>query len=111
MFGKKSKNSSAEAGSAIPKAKAQSPRDILTDKLDQLTPGQQIIFHLPEMYGPEIIIVEAKKDYQGKGHRYGVIASTPVDGKPGPKRNTIWETGKPKAIADWLVVRNAQQLV
>jgi hypothetical protein len=92
MFGKKSK----EAGAGKPKK----PRDILTDEIDQLAPGQQMMFRLQEIYGPEIIIIDAKKDYQGKGHRYAVIASPPVDGKPGPIRNTMWETSKAKAIAD-----------
>ena len=101
MFGKKSK----EAGAAKPKK----PRDILTDEIDQLAPGQQMMFRLPELYGPEIIIIDARKDYQGKGHRYAVIASPPVDGKPGPIRNTMWATSKPKAVADWLIVRSAQK--
>lgn len=91
------------------KAKPKSPRDILMEKIDQLTPGQLLMFRLPEMYGPELILVEARKDFTGKGHRFAVIGSPPVDGKPGPTRNTIWETSKVKAIADWLVVRSAQE--
>jgi len=106
MFGKKAKDSVAEGGAGKP----QSPRDLLIDKFEQLTPGQEIAFHLPEMYGPEIIVVAANKDYPGKGHRYAVQSANPVDGRPGAKRNTIWEASKTRPIADWLVLRNAEQL-
>ncbi len=101
MFGKKA----AGAGSAKPRK----PRDVLTGEIDQLTPGQELLFRLPEMYGPEIIIVEVKKDYQGKGPRFSVIGARPVDGKPGPVRNTIFQLSKAKAIADWLILRSAQK--
>ncbi len=104
MFGKKSKDDAAGA------QKPRKPRDILTEQIDQLAPGQQMMFRLNEMYGPDIIIVEAKKDYQGKGPRYSVIGSPPVDGKPGPIRNTIWEPSKAKPIVDWLIMRSAQQI-
>jgi hypothetical protein len=105
MFGKKAKDDAAGAGSAKPKK----PRDALTDEIDQLTPGQQLLFRLPEIYGPEIIIIDAIKDYQGKGPRFSMIASPPVDGKPGPTRNTMWQSSKAKAIADWLIMRSAQK--
>jgi len=100
MFGKKT--------GAEEKGKPQSPLAILIEKIDQLAPGQQLMYRLAEMYGPEIIIVEAKKDYAGKGPKFAVIGAPPVDGKPGPKRNTIWEAGKAKAVASWLLGRDAQ---
>jgi hypothetical protein len=88
--------------------KEKSPLDILAGKIDPLGPGQQLMYTLDKMYGEEIIIVEVKKDYAGKGPKYSVIASPPVDGKPGPKRHTIWETSKAKAIAKWLLGRDAK---
>jgi hypothetical protein len=88
------------------KEKPKNPIAALTEQIDQMGPGQQLMFRLAEMYGPEIIIVEVKKDYAGKGHKYAVIGSPPVNGKPGPTRNTIWETSKAKAIAAWLVGRS-----
>jgi hypothetical protein len=91
------------------KEKPKSPRDLFMEKIEPLAPGQALVFRLPEMYGTDLIQVEAKPDYTGKGHRFAVFASPPVDGKPGPTRNTIWETSKTKAIADWLVMRSAQQ--
>jgi hypothetical protein len=100
MFGKKTGTEE--------KGKPQSPLAILIEKIDRLAPGQQLMYRLAEMYGPEIIIVEAKKDYAGKGPKFAVIGSPPVNGKPGPSRNTIWETGKAKAIAVWLQGRDAQ---
>ncbi len=105
MFGKKSKDDASGPGSAKPKK----PRDVLTEEIDRLAPGQQLLFRLPEMYGPEIIIVEVKKDFEGKGPRFSVIGSPPVDGKPGPIRNTIFQLSKAKAIADWLIMRSAQK--
>jgi hypothetical protein len=97
VFGKKSDS-----------PKKKSPLDALIEAIDQLGPGQQLLYKLGEMYGPEIIIVEVKKDFNGKGHKYSVIGSPPVNGKPGPQRNTIWETGKAKAIASWLLLRVAE---
>jgi hypothetical protein len=97
MFGKKSD---------APKAK--SPLDALIETIDQLGSGQQLMYKLSEMYGPEIIIVEAKKDFNGKGHKYAVLGSPPVNGKPGPQRNTIGEPSKPKAISAWLLGRDAK---
>ena len=97
MFGKKSD---------APKTK--SPLNALIETIDQLGPGQQLMYKLAEMYGPEIIIVEVKKDFNGKGHKYAVLGSPPVNGRPGPQRNTIWETSKPKAIAAWLLGRDSK---
>jgi hypothetical protein len=99
MFGKKSEST-----------KAKSPLHALIEAVEQLAPGQQLMYKLAEMYGPEIIIVEAKKDFDGKGHKYAVIGSPPVNGKPGPQRNTIWETSKAKAIAAWLLGRDSRPL-
>lgn len=95
MFGSKSKE------------KGKSPKDELIENLEQLTPGQEALFHLGEVYGPEIIIVRANADYPGRGHRYAVIGSPPVDGRPGPTRNTIWEANKAKPVAEWLLMRAA----
>jgi hypothetical protein len=88
--------------------KEKSPLDILIDQFDQMGPGQRLMYTLAPMYGPEIIIVEANKDADGKQAKFAVVASPPVDGKPGPARHTIWETNKAKAIAKWLLGRNAK---
>ncbi len=87
--------------------KPKNPVVALVEQLDKLAPGQQLLFRLAEMYGPEIIIVEVKKDYAGKGPKFAVVGSPPVNGKPGPSRHTIWETGKAKAVAKWLVGRDS----
>ncbi len=89
------------------KEKAKNPVVALIEQIDRLGPGQQLTFRLAEMYGPEIILVEVKQDYAGKGPKFSVVGSPPVDGKPGPNRHTIWETGNAKAVAKWLVGRDA----
>ncbi len=89
------------------KEKAKNPVAALIEQIDQLGPGQQLMFRLAEMYGPEIILVEVKKDYAGKGPKFSVIGAPPVDGRPGAARHTIWETGHAKAIAKWLVGRES----
>jgi len=103
MFGKKT--------GADVKEQKQSPRAALIDKIDQLAPGQQLMYRLAEMYGPEIIVVEVKEEFAGKGPKFSVLGVPPVDGKPGPKRNTIWETSKAKAVAIWLLGRDAKPYV
>jgi len=89
-------------------ARKESPQAALIEQIEKLAPGQELMFRLAEMYGPEIIMVGVRKDYAGKGPKYAVVGSPPVDGKPGPARNTIWETGNPKAIASWLLGRDAK---
>jgi hypothetical protein len=116
MFGNKAKMKGGAGSDGMPadaqkaKEKLKTPKDLLIEKLEQIAPGTEIAFRLPEMYGPEIIVVAGNKDYPAKGHRFAVLGATPVDGKPGPKRNTIWEVSKPKPIADWLLMRSATDL-
>ncbi len=85
----------------------KNPLAALIAQIEQLGPGQHLLFRLAEMYGPEIILVEVKKDYAGKGPKFSVIGSPPVDGKPGPSRHTIWETSNAKAVAKWLIGRDS----
>jgi hypothetical protein len=89
------------------KEKAKNPVGALIEQIDKLGQGQQLMFRLAEMYGPEIIIIEVKKDYAGKGPKFSVIGAPPVDGRPGAARHTIWETGHAKAVAKWLVGRES----
>lgn len=113
MFGKKLLKGSgtSEVGVTAPKAKPKSPRDALTDKIAELAPGQEITFRLPPIYGSELIVVEANKDYPVKGHRFAVASADLVDGKPGQNRKHIWESDKPKPIADWIIIRNGEHIV
>jgi hypothetical protein len=116
MFGNKAKMKGGAGSDGVPvggektKQKPKSPKELLIERLEQIAPGTEIAFHLPEMYGPEIIVVAGNKDYPAKGHRFAVLSAAPVDGKPGPKRNTIWEVNKSKAVADWLAMRSATEL-
>ncbi len=109
MFGKKAKGAgTAEPQAAARKAKPQSVRDTFTEKIDQLTPGQEVAFRLPPIYGSELIVVEANKDYPAKGHRYSLASADPVDGKPGQNRKHLWETDKPRTLAAWIVDRSGE---
>jgi hypothetical protein len=116
MFGSKAKMKGGAGSDGVPvgavkaTGKPKSPKELLIEKLENIAPGTEIAFHLPEMYGPEIIVIAGNKDYPAKGHRFAVQGAAPVDGKPGPKRNTIWEVNKAKAIADWLMLRSATEL-
>lgn len=111
MFGKKFLKGGGSTEHGDTKAKPKSPRDVMSEAISQLAPGRETAYRLPAMYGPDIIVVEANKDYPGKGHRYSVLSADPVDGKPGPKRRHIWESDKPKAIADWIVARSGELVI
>jgi hypothetical protein len=117
MFGNKMKMKGGGGSDGVPaeagkkaKEKPKSPKEQLIEKLEKVAPGTEIAFRLPEMYGPEIIVVAGLKEYPAKGHRYAVLGAKPVDGKPGPQRNTIWEVNKSKPIAEWLAMRSATEL-
>jgi len=114
MFGNKMKLKGGVSPSAVgagkPQAKPKSPREQMLEALEGLAPGTEMSFRLAEMYGPEIIVVAAGKEYPANGHRFAVLGAPPVDGKPGPRRNTIWEANKVKPVADWLLLRSAIRL-
>jgi hypothetical protein len=113
MFGKRllKGGGSSEVGATNLKAKPKSPRDALAEKIAQLAPGQTMAFRLPPMYGPEIIVVDANKDYPGKGRKYAVATAEPVDGKPGRIIGHIWDSDNPKPVAAWIVLRSGEQIV
>jgi hypothetical protein len=113
MFGKKKLKAfgTAEGAPVTVKAKPQSPRDVLIDRLEHLAPGQEIGFRLPPMYGPDLIVVEAEKDYPAKGHRYAVASTDPVDGKPGPNRRYIWRSNKSKPVVAWIMIRSGEMIL
>jgi hypothetical protein len=125
MFGRKQKNRTddtgagektalsvdakpAEAKAETPKEKKSSPRDVLIKKIEQLSSGERICYQLPAMYGGDVVIIELNQGYPAKGRKYAVVSADLVDGKPGEKRRTLWDTDKPKVIADWILEKNAQ---
>jgi hypothetical protein len=114
MFGKKANNAvgGAEAGKKAEMKKEQklSPHDALLKEIEQITNGQRIDFQLPALYGGDVIIIALNPDYPKKGRKYAVINTDLVDGKPGDKKRTLWETDKPKTIVNWLLEKGAQKI-
>jgi hypothetical protein len=93
------------------KEKEKSPRDLLIEKIEQMTPGQEYWYRLSPMYGKDIIVVFANKNYPGKRiSRFAVQGADEVNGKPGPHRRTYWESNKAKPIALWLIGRTAEPI-
>lgn len=109
MFGRKLMKGGGSSGVGA-RARPKSPRDVLIERIEQVTPGQEVAFRLPPIYGSDIIVVEANKDYPGKGHKFAVASADPVEGKPGPNRRHIWEADKAKPIADWILARNGEPI-
>jgi hypothetical protein len=105
MLGRKSNK---ETGTS--NQKKLSPRDVLIQKVEQIADGQQLLFQMPELYGGDIIIIELTPGYPSKGKKYSVVSTDPVGGKPGDKRRTLWDTDKPKVIADWILEKNGRQI-
>jgi hypothetical protein len=109
MFGKKNQNAGGIAEAGKPKEKPMSPRDALIDKLTLMAPGQEIVFRLAPMYGPELVVVEVGKDSHDRP-RYAVATAEASNGKPGQKRNHVWDSGNAKSIAAWIITRDGKEL-
>lgn len=91
------------------------PREILrnkvTEEVNQLTPGQVIIYKLPEFYHSgfaAFLIFELNPSYPGKGKKYLMSTDHIADGKPAGKKNLVGDTNSPGQIADWITTREGE---
>ncbi len=104
MFGKKKEV----------KVKETSHRDLLLDRIasevEQLTQGQSLIYKLPEFYWSgfaAFLVAEPNPTYPQKGKKFTMHTDRIVDGKPAGNKGTIWQSDKPREIAQWMADRDA----
>lgn len=105
MFWRK-KPSEQKTTEAKPKAKKESPVDIIIKQIEQLVLGQSLSYRLPEVYGGDLAILQLNPDYPEKGRKYTMFSEKLVDGKPCGKRTVLWYSNDPRGIARWICDRS-----
>ncbi len=105
MFGKKKE----------PKVKKLSPKQILMNRIvgevEQLAPGQSLIYKLPEFYWSAFagfLIVELNPSHPEKGRKYILSRDKIADGKPAGEKIRVCDTNNPREYADWVADRNGE---
>lgn len=107
---KKSDTSSAqlkpsEAKVEVKKPKKLSPKEILINQIEQLASDQIICYKLGETYGGDLVITELSTSYPEKGQKYIISLDKVVDGKPAGNKRRLWQSNKPRDIANWIYAR------
>ncbi len=104
MFGKKKTKE---------KPKEVTHREQLTARIasevEQLTPGQSLIYKLPEFYHDgfaAFLIAEPNPTYPQKGKKYCIFTDRIADGKPAGKRASMGQQDKSRGIAEWIADRD-----
>ena len=91
-----------------PKAKKLSPKEIMSNQIEQLSPGQTLSYRLPETYGGGLVIVELNPQYPKKGRKYVLSTEKLVDGKPAGERCHFLDYDKPKDLSNWVLERQGK---
>lgn len=102
------KEGGQEAKAEVPKPqkpKKLSPKEIVINQIEQLSPGQRLSYRLHETFGGGLGIIELNPNYPTKGKKYILSTDKIVDAKPAGKIQLVWDYNKPKDLADWIVER------
>lgn len=93
------------------KVRKLSPKDIATQQVATLEPGEEVVFKLGEMYVKPFVAIVRNVDYPAQGKQFTVFQdSKDPDGKPAGKRGKFWDTNKAAEIADWIVSREGERV-
>jgi len=111
MFWKKDKGSSASVAEGPAKAKKLSPKDLVTQEIDQIASGNTLVFRLGATYIKPYITVARNAEYPGKGKKFSVLQDgKDAEGNPANKAGKFWDTNDAREIAGWLVDREGTVL-
>jgi hypothetical protein len=98
-----------------PKEKKLSAKEIkeqnikrIVNEVEQLTPGQLLIYKVPEylgIMGSVFLTAELNPSFSGKGKKYILSTDKLVDGKPSGQKARFIESNKPVEYANWVVDR------
>jgi len=106
MFWKKDKGSSASAAESPAKVRKLSPKDLVAQEIDQIAPGNALVFKLGVTYIKPYITVVRSPEYPGKGKKFSVLQDgKDADGNPANKAGKFWDTNDAREIAGWLIDR------
>ena len=106
MFWKKKPAETKAKVPKKPKAKKLSPKEIMINQIEQLSPGQSLTYQLAERLWAGFagfIIVELNPQYPQKGRRYIISTDKIVDGKPAGQKKRSWDSDKAKQVASWIL--------
>ncbi|MFH1169900.1 MAG: hypothetical protein V1691_04305 [Chloroflexota bacterium] len=85
-----------------------SSKETMINNLEQLTPGDEVSYRLPEGHGSQVAIVEFNTSYPWKGEKYILSTQEVTEGKAAGDKSRVMETNEPKAIAEWLSKRKCK---
>ncbi len=95
------------------KVKEQTKRQLMVGRIasevEQLAPGQSLIYKLPEFYWSgfaAFLVAEPNPTYPQKGKKYCMHTDRIVDGKPAGKIGYTWQSDKPNQVAEWMADRD-----
>ncbi len=95
------------------KVKEQTKRQLMVGRIasevEQLTPGQSLIYKLPEFYWDgfaAFLIAEPNPTYPQKGKKYCMYTDKIADGKLAGRKVNMGQTDKSKQIAEWMADRD-----
>ena len=83
-------------------------------EMEQLTPGQTLIYKLPEFYWSGLgafLIAELNPLYPQKGRKYIMSRDDIADGKPAGKKARVFESNKPSDFGEWVARRQGERFV
>lgn len=78
--------------------------------IEQLAPGESLIYRLPTIYHSAIgafAVVELNQDFPKNGGKYIISTDMAENGNPKGKKMRRWDTNKTKRIIDWLKDKSA----
>lgn len=87
--------------------KEQNTKRIISE-VEQLTPGQVLIYKVPEylgIMGSVFLAIEFNPSFPGKGKKYTLSTDKLVDAKPSGQRARFIESNKPAEYASWVIDR------
>lgn len=101
-FGKVSGNTEKE--------KVKTPRDLMAEQIEKLTPGQVLKYKVPESWGGDFIVLELNPAFpeKAKSQKYLLGVENIINGQPGGKKSYIGESNKPLDLAKWVSDRKGE---
>ena len=89
--------------------KKLSPKDIVINQIDALTPGQCAMYKLPEIYWTGLggfIVIERNAQQTEKSKPVVAFTDEIKEGKPVGKKKRLWEFNQAREMASWIIERN-----
>lgn len=110
MFWKKKEQTAAETSQ---QEKHMPAKDRVIAEVEQLVPGQALIYKLPEKHRDfaSFFIIRLNPAYPGKGKKYIISLDKHLDGKPAGQESVLLETDKPAHFKSLVTDRTAEPYI